>query len=180
MWKHQEERKELKSWQALKTGRLWEEQRDSRLLSINLYHMETVLEEKLEHVVHKLLSVSIGACQVSCLKLLWIHTRCIKVIEWKLFCIHFGQLLSASGSTVVVCGSQQGRSSCEVSRLARYYYYYYWLWGGQSGDRIPVGVRFFTHVQTGPGAHLASCTVGTGSFPGVESGRGVVLTFHPF
>jgi hypothetical protein len=39
--------------------------------------------------------------------------------------------------------------------------------------KIPVGVRFFAHVQTGPGAHPASCTMGTGSFPGVKRpGRG--------
>jgi len=68
MRKHQEERKELKSWQAVKKGRLQEEKRDARLLSINLYQMETVLEEKLEHKLHKLLSVSIEACQISCLK----------------------------------------------------------------------------------------------------------------
>ena len=30
------------------------------------------------------------------------------------------------------------------------------------------GVRFSTPVQTGPGAHPAFCTVGTGSFPGVK------------
>jgi hypothetical protein len=37
----------------------------------------------------------------------------------------------------------------------------------------PVGERFIAHVQTGPGAHPASCTIGTGSFPGVKrSGRG--------
>jgi len=42
-----------------------------------------------------------------------------------------------------------------------------------------VGARFSTPVQTGPGAHPASCTVGTGSFPGVKSGRGVTLTTHP-
>jgi hypothetical protein len=37
-------------------------------------------------------------------------------------------------------------------------------WGGAS----------FSTVQTGPGAHPASCTVGTGSFPGVKwPGRGV-------
>jgi hypothetical protein len=37
----------------------------------------------------------------------------------------------------------------------------------------PGGVRFFAHVQTGPGAHLASCTMGTESFPGVKRpGRG--------
>jgi len=28
--------------------------------------------------------------------------------------------------------------------------------------------RFFAHVQTGPGADPASCTMVTGSFPGVE------------
>jgi hypothetical protein len=41
------------------------------------------------------------------------------------------------------------------------------------GDRIPVGATFFAHVETGPGAHPASCTMGTGSFPGVKQlGRG--------
>jgi hypothetical protein len=55
-----------------------------------------------------------------------------------------------------------------------------WLRAGRSGDRIPVGVRFSAPVQTGPGAHPASCTMGTGSYPGVKSGRGVTLTPHPF
>ena len=54
------------------------------------------------------------------------------------------------------------------------------LWAGQSGDRIPVEVRFSTPVQTGPGAHSASCNVGTVSFPGVKSGRGVTLTPYNF
>ena len=31
------------------------------------------------------------------------------------------------------------------------------------GDRIPVGARFFASVQTCPGAHPASYTMGTGS-----------------
>jgi hypothetical protein len=35
------------------------------------------------------------------------------------------------------------------------------------------GVRFFAHVQTGPVAHPASCTMGAGSSPGVKRpGRG--------
>jgi hypothetical protein len=55
-----------------------------------------------------------------------------------------------------------------------------WLRGGQSGDRILVGARFFTPVQISPGSHPASCTMGTGSFPGVKSGRGVTLAPHPF
>jgi len=39
--------------------------------------------------------------------------------------------------------------------------------------------RFSAPVQTGPGAHPASCTMGTRSFPGVKSGRGMTLTPHP-
>jgi len=44
-----------------------------------------------------------------------------------------------------------------------------WLQAGRSGDRIPVGVRFFALVQPGRGDHPASCTRGIGSFPGVEA-----------
>ena len=47
------------------------------------------------------------------------------------------------------------------------------LRAGRSGDRIPVGARFSATVQTGPGAHSASYTMSTGSFPGVKrQGRG--------
>jgi hypothetical protein len=38
----------------------------------------------------------------------------------------------------------------------------------ETKQKIPVGARFFAHVHTGPGAHPASCTMGTGSFPGVK------------
>ena len=41
-----------------------------------------------------------------------------------------------------------------------------------------MGGRFSAPVHTGPGAHPASCTMGTGSFPVVKSGRGVTLTPH--
>ena len=70
-----------------------------------------------------------------------------------------------------------------------------YLWAGQRsrypayGQRLatgwtvrgsnPVGARFSVPLQTGPGAHPAFCTMGTGSFPGVKSGRGVTLTPHP-
>ena len=41
------------------------------------------------------------------------------------------------------------------------------------------GTRFSAPVPTGPGAHPASCTMGTGSFPGVkQSGHGVDHPFH--
>ena len=39
--------------------------------------------------------------------------------------------------------------------------------------------RDFPPVQTGPGAHPASCKMGTGSFSGVKCVRGVLLTTHP-
>ena len=34
-----------------------------------------------------------------------------------------------------------------------------------------MGARFSAPVQTGPGAHTASCTMGTGSFPGGGEGK---------
>ena len=53
------------------------------------------------------------------------------------------------------------------------------LRAGRSGVRIPVVTIFSAPVQTGPGAHTASCKMGTGFFPGVKCGRGVLLTTHP-
>jgi len=45
---------------------------------------------------------------------------------------------------------------------------------GGSRFRFPVGFRLSSPVQTGPGAHPASYTMGTGSFAGVKRpGRGV-------
>ena len=38
------------------------------------------------------------------------------------------------------------------------------------------GARFSAPVQTGPGAHPASCTMGTRSFAGIKSSRGMTLT----
>jgi len=54
-----------------------------------------------------------------------------------------------------------------------------WLWAGRSGDRISVRARFSAPVQTSPGAHPASCKMGTGSFRWVKSGQGKTLTSHP-
>jgi hypothetical protein len=42
------------------------------------------------------------------------------------------------------------------------------LGAGRSWDRILTGARFSTPIQTGPVAHPASYTMGTGSFPGVK------------
>jgi len=43
----------------------------------------------------------------------------------------------------------------------------------------PDGDEIFAPVQTCPGAHPASCTMGTESFPGVKCGRGMLLITHP-
>ena len=51
-------------------------------------------------------------------------------------------------------------------------------WAGRSGIESRWG-RDFPPVQIGPGAHPASCKMGTVSFPGVKCGRGVLLTTHP-
>jgi hypothetical protein len=42
----------------------------------------------------------------------------------------------------------------------------YWL--DDPGIEYRWGARLFSPMQTGPGAHPASCTMGTGSFPGVK------------
>ena len=39
--------------------------------------------------------------------------------------------------------------------------------------------EIFPPVQTGPGAHPASCKMGTRSFLGVKCGEGVLLNTHP-
>jgi hypothetical protein len=53
------------------------------------------------------------------------------------------------------------------------------LGDGRSGDLNPVVARFSAPLQTGPGAHPASYTMGSGSFPGVKRpGRGVDHPTH--
>jgi hypothetical protein len=46
------------------------------------------------------------------------------------------------------------------------------MWAGYGLDGSGIvsrwGARFFAHVQTGPGTHPASRTMGTRSFPGVK------------
>ena len=42
--------------------------------------------------------------------------------------------------------------------------------GIATGYGLDGGARFSAPVQTGPGAHAASYTMGTGSFPGVKRG----------
>jgi len=70
----------------------------------------------------------------------------------------------------------RNRDSWWVGQRSRYSD---WLRARGSGDRIPMGARLSAPVQTGPVAHPASCTMDTGSFPGLKSGRDVMLAPHP-
>ena len=70
------------------------------------------------------------------------------------------------------------------------YHFTFWVCGPGSSVGIandygldgpgsnPGGDEIFRPVQTCPGAHPASCTMGTGSFPVVKCGQGVLLTTH--
>jgi hypothetical protein len=77
-----------------------------------------------------------------------------------------------------------GTSFCS---LIKYWHFsiYVWLQIGRPGDPGSIsgrGSRFSSNlcVQTGTGAHLSSCTMGTGgSFPVVKGDRRVTLTTHP-
>jgi hypothetical protein len=71
-------------------------------------------------------------------------------------------------SRLIKCGVR--RVSQSVQRLAT-------DWAVRGSN--PGGSEISAPVQTGPRTHPASCTMSTGSFPGVESGRGVTLTPHP-
>jgi len=63
-----------------------------------------------------------------------------------------------------------------VSRLAIIYYNYFQSYRVGACHH---GMAFSAPVQTGPGDHPASCTIDTGSFPVVKSGRDVTLIPHP-
>jgi hypothetical protein len=77
-----------------------------------------------------------------------------------------------------------------ISRLSNYYVGYIYRCRPGSSVGIVTGYgmdcpgvesrwgRDFPHLSRP--AHPASCTMGTGSFPGVEYGRDVTLTPHPF
>jgi len=48
-----------------------------------------------------------------------------------------------------------------------------------AGSSVGIATDYGPESNPGPGAHPASCKMGTGSFLGVKCGRGVLLTTHP-
>ena len=95
--------------------------------------------------------------------------------DWYQFCVYVPQALCISIIKVLIfwiiyiyiyCGPS---SSVGIATELR---------AGRSGIESRRG-RDFLPVQTGPGAQSASCTMGSGSFPGVKCGRGVLLTTRP-
>ena len=123
-----------------------------------------------------------GAYRVSDINYSWFSIRCTA----EMFSLHFksevatGYVLSRflhrsqvrNSFEAFCCHIEVCRPGSSVGIATGY---------GLYGPRIESqwGARFFAPVQTGSGAHPASCTMGTGSFPGVKSGRGVTLTHHP-
>jgi len=86
-----------------------------------------------------------------------------------------------AASNPVVPNDRKGRKRYETvaSLLSFWIIFITRLRAGRSGIESQ-WVRDFPPVQTGPAVHPASCQMGTGSFPEVKCGRGVLLTTHAF
>jgi hypothetical protein len=105
--------------------------------------------------------------QLSCGLLSWNHYKndvCFSKVAWNKEC----KRIIMAVDVFINSFTNQIKGPGQLSRYSDL------LRAGWSGDRILVGARFSAPVQTCPGAYPASCTMGTGSFPGVKQpGRGV-------
>jgi hypothetical protein len=99
-------------------------------------------------------------------------------------------VINGTGSSVFATafralGLQADNRTCIFGITLDYGLFYWWyLFMAGSRDSVvgiatryglegpgsnAVGARFFAHIQTGSGAHPTSCTMDTGSFPGVKA-----------
>jgi hypothetical protein len=106
------------------------------------------------------------------------NKRCVRLIEYtvQIHCLKGMQKFHCR-----TCGIKRKRiykiywnvlSLREILKIKVSYLQSNWLRIGRSGDRIPVGARFSAPVQTGRGAHPASCTMGNRIFPGSKERPG--------
>jgi hypothetical protein len=101
----------------------------------------------------------------------------IAVNLWVLLCVSRG-CRGALGGVVTDCEAKKCVRSLSINSDAHASTSGYGLNG--PGIEFRWEATFYAPFQAGPGPHPASCTVCTGSFLVVESGRGVTLTPHPF
>jgi len=106
------------------------------------------------------------------------------------FVSYVSYILSFVVRVCMLCSLCQGPFGCLLSMLLSKDYYFFIcgpgssvgiateLLAGLSGIESRWG-RDLPPVQTSPGAHPTFCKIGTMSFPGVNCGRGVLLTTHP-
>ena len=66
-----------------------------------------------------------------------------------------------------------------VGALTTFKILFMYICGPGSSVGIPTELRAGRYGIESPGGHQASCTMGTGSFPGVKCGLGVLLNAHP-
>ena len=101
------------------------------------------------------------------------HSICVLTVQQQSHLQHRHQAVSvALRISQLLCGAETSCGPGSSVAIATSY--------GLDGSGIEsrLGTRFFAPVHTDPGAHPASCTMGTGSFPGVKSGQGVTLIPH--
>jgi hypothetical protein len=122
-----------------------------------LTHFLATREQKAEKVPGTTKSVVQKTVQISCRVTYCAVTVTMGTIRIPVLTV-YNTILNGPGSAVGIATAYMLESPGIESRL---------------------GARFFTPVQTGPEVHPASRTMGTGSFPGVRCGRGVMLTPHP-
>jgi len=125
-----------------------------------------------------------GSIDVICAVVLYrsVRDRCVRMLYFKILKFSIPCILAFAWNIEKVFN---GEAIFSIS--------YFYIWNCGPGSSVGIATdygldgpgiesrlgRDFPSVQTGPGAHPASCTMGTESFPRVKCGRGLLLTTHP-
>jgi len=92
------------------------------------------------------------------------------------------KIIERSAMTVAEDHSCFLHGSCRVRIPVRIPFWFFVGFSLDTSTNVATASQIIPPIlpsMTGPGAHPASCTMGTGSFPGEKSGRGVTLSPHP-